>query len=130
MEERIFFFYLNEVYVEKNSINARHEETAIEEHNQNNKTIFDEPFVGQYFLNEEEALIFFFYQNYARKKGFSVRKGRFVNKKTGESKRRDFFVIMKENHSLKKITQKKQETEVIQDVNARITCIPRRVASH
>nr|KAJ0201571.1 hypothetical protein LSAT_V11C600301820 [Lactuca sativa] len=107
MEERIFFD-LNEVPVEENSINARHEETATEEHSQNNKTIFDEPFVGQYFLSEEEALIF--YQNYARKKGFSVRKGRFMNKKTGERKRRDFFCHHEGKSEFKKDYTKKKKT--------------------
>lgn len=75
MEEHIILD-LNEVPVEENSMDAQHE-------------IFGEPFVGQCFLSEEEALVF--YQNYARKSGFSVRKGRFMNKKTGERKRRDFF---------------------------------------
>nr|KAJ0195858.1 hypothetical protein LSAT_V11C700384520 [Lactuca sativa] len=114
MEERIFFD-LNEVPVEENSINARHEETAIEGHSQNNKTIFDEPFVGQYFLSEEEALIFC--QNYARKKGFSIRKGRFVNKKTGGRKRRKL-------EFKKDYTEKKQETEVHNHVllNAHEVC--------
>ncbi|KAL4569221.1 hypothetical protein LXL04_024856 [Taraxacum kok-saghyz] len=52
--------------------------------------------------------LLFFYQSYARKNGFSVRKGRFVNKKTGERKRRDFFVTVKENQSPKRISQKKR----------------------
>ncbi|KAL6543874.1 hypothetical protein OROGR_010371 [Orobanche gracilis] len=73
---------------QENSINAQHEEADIEEGSQTNKADFDEPFVGQCFLSEEEALVF--YQNFARKNGFSVRKGRFVNKK-GERRRRDFF---------------------------------------
>ena len=80
---------LNEEPVEENSMNAQHENNAIEEQSQNNIANFEEPFVGQCFPSEEEALVF--YQSYARKNGFSVRKGRFVNKKTGERKRRDFF---------------------------------------
>ncbi|KAL4584029.1 hypothetical protein LXL04_008619 [Taraxacum kok-saghyz] len=48
----------------------------VEEHGQVNNAIPEEPFVGQCFLSEEEALVF--YQSYARKNGFSVRKGRFV----------------------------------------------------
>ncbi|XVF11801.1 hypothetical protein REPUB_Repub08aG0059100 [Reevesia pubescens] len=47
-----------------------------------------EPFVGQCFLSEEEA--FAFYQNYAKRNGFSIRKGR-TDKKRGEVTRRDFF---------------------------------------
>ncbi|KAH7862138.1 hypothetical protein Vadar_000641 [Vaccinium darrowii] len=47
-----------------------------------------EPFVGQCFPSEEEAFIF--YKTYANRHGFSIRKGRFVNK-NGEIARRDFF---------------------------------------
>ena len=38
-----------------------------------------ESFVGQCFLSEEEAFIF--YITYARQHGFSIQKGRFVTKK-------------------------------------------------
>jgi hypothetical protein len=38
-----------------------------------------EPFIGQCFLSEEEA--FGFYENYAKRSGFSIRKGRFLKKK-------------------------------------------------
>ena len=85
----LFPFDLNKVPAEENSMNGQHEKVAIEEESQNKNSVFEEPFVGQCFLSEEEA--FAFYQSYARKNGFSVRKGRFVNKKTGEKKRRDFF---------------------------------------
>ncbi|KAL4575093.1 hypothetical protein LXL04_021934 [Taraxacum kok-saghyz] len=78
----LFPFDLNKVPAEENSMNGQHEKVAIEEESQNKNSVFEEPFV-------EEA--FAFYQSYARKNGFSVRKGRFVNKKTGEKKRRDFF---------------------------------------
>jgi hypothetical protein len=47
-----------------------------------------EPFVGQCFLSEEEAFIF--YRNYANQHGFSIRKGQFVTKEK-EKVRRDFF---------------------------------------
>lgn len=47
-----------------------------------------EPFIGQCFLSEEEA--FKFYENYAKRSGFSIRKGRFVNK-NGIMHRRDLF---------------------------------------
>ena len=46
------------------------------------------PFVGQTFLNEEEALVF--YQKFARLHGFNVRKDR-IEKKDGKIVRRDFF---------------------------------------
>ncbi|KAK9054089.1 hypothetical protein SSX86_025166 [Deinandra increscens subsp. villosa] len=101
---------LNELHAEENLVNSQHELDVAED---------NEPFVDQCFLSEEEALVF--YQNYARKNGFSVRKGRFVNKK-GDRRRRDFVVIAKEQRSLTKTTQKRQETEAIQDVNARPIC--------
>ena len=47
-----------------------------------------EPFIGQCFLSEEEA--FKFYENYAKRSGFSIRKGRFVNK-NGIMHRSDFL---------------------------------------
>ncbi|KAJ8420881.1 hypothetical protein Cgig2_027209 [Carnegiea gigantea] len=46
------------------------------------------PFVGQTFLSEKEALVF--YQNFACLHGFSVRKDR-IDKKDGKIVRRDFF---------------------------------------
>ncbi|KAL4588647.1 hypothetical protein LXL04_001539 [Taraxacum kok-saghyz] len=76
---------LNEESVEENSMNAQHENNAIEEQSQNNIANFEEPFVV-----------------YARKNGFSVRKGRFVNKKTGEKKIRDFFCHREGKSELKK----------------------------
>ncbi|KAG5558295.1 hypothetical protein RHGRI_008276 [Rhododendron griersonianum] len=45
------------------------------------------PFIGQCFLSEEEAFIF--YKKYACAKGFSIRKDR-TEKKNGEIQRRDF----------------------------------------
>ncbi|XP_074315207.1 protein FAR1-RELATED SEQUENCE 11-like [Silene latifolia] len=47
-----------------------------------------EPFVGQCFLSEEEAYLF--YENFARDNGFSIRRGRFETK-NGKMVRRDFF---------------------------------------
>ncbi|XP_074314717.1 protein FAR1-RELATED SEQUENCE 11-like [Silene latifolia] len=47
-----------------------------------------EPFVGQCFLSEEEAYLF--YENFARKSGFSIRRGRFETKNE-KMVRRDFF---------------------------------------
>ncbi|GJW27570.1 protein FAR1-related sequence 11 [Tanacetum coccineum] len=81
--EHIIPFDLNEVPIDEDVVD---EEGQIEEEN------VDEPFVGQCFLSEEEASIF--YQKYAKISGFSVRKGRFENKKgenKGERKRRNFF---------------------------------------
>ncbi|GKD11152.1 protein FAR1-related sequence 11, partial [Tanacetum coccineum] len=76
-------FDLNEVPIDEDVFDS---EGQIEEEN------VDEPFVGQCFLSEEEASVF--YQKYTKISGFSVRKGRFENKKgenKGERKRRDFF---------------------------------------
>ena len=47
-----------------------------------------EPFVGQCFLSEKEA--FMFYKNYANRYGFTIRKCRFITK-NGENVRYDFF---------------------------------------
>ena len=55
-------FDLNEVPMEENIVDEDIDE----------KENIDEPFVGQCFLSEEEAFVF--YVKYARKKGFSVRK--------------------------------------------------------
>ncbi|KAL4591000.1 hypothetical protein LXL04_003948 [Taraxacum kok-saghyz] len=63
---------LNEIHVKENSMNAQHENNAIEEKSQNNIANFEEPFVGQCFPSEEEALVF--YQVYARKSGFLFEK--------------------------------------------------------
>ncbi|KAL6501354.1 hypothetical protein OROHE_025001 [Orobanche hederae] len=52
-----------------------------------NRTSF-EPFVGQCFLSEQEAHQF--YENYAKRTGFSIRWGRFSTK-NGKIIRRDFF---------------------------------------
>ncbi|KAH7860111.1 hypothetical protein Vadar_009474 [Vaccinium darrowii] len=60
----------------------------IEDYEDEKSTNVFEPFVGQCFLSEEEAFIF--YKNYANRHGFSIRKGRFVTK-NGEIVRRDFF---------------------------------------
>ena len=43
-----------------------------------------EPFVGQCFLSEEEAFVF--YTTYASQHGFSIQKGWFVTKKKTKSK--------------------------------------------
>ncbi|KAH7849560.1 hypothetical protein Vadar_019618 [Vaccinium darrowii] len=50
----------------------------IEDYEDEKSTNVFEPFVGQCFLSEEEAFIF--YKNYANRHGFSIRKGRFVTK--------------------------------------------------
>ena len=66
-------------------------EIPIKEDVESQKEFFGTPFIGQCFLSQEEA--FLFYQKYAKMNGFSVRYGRFVNnKKTGEKKRRGFFL--------------------------------------
>ncbi|KAI3847706.1 hypothetical protein MKX03_028791 [Papaver bracteatum] len=47
-----------------------------------------EPFIGQCFLSEEEA--FLFYTKYADLNGFTIRHGRFCTNKNGEKTKRDF----------------------------------------
>ncbi|GAA0166043.1 hypothetical protein LIER_21291 [Lithospermum erythrorhizon] len=58
-----------------------------EENEDSSKEIF-EPFVGKCFLSEEETYVF--YHQYAKQKGFSIRKGRFIIKNERKV-RRDFF---------------------------------------
>ncbi|XVF54423.1 hypothetical protein PTKIN_Ptkin05aG0179100 [Pterospermum kingtungense] len=58
-----------------------------ERDNENSVELEFEPFVGQCFLSEEEA--FAFYQNYAKRNGFSIRRSR-TDKKHGELRKRDF----------------------------------------
>ncbi|CAL5191621.1 unnamed protein product [Lathyrus oleraceus] len=64
------------------------------------------PFVGQIFLSEEEAFIF--YKRYAYQHGFSVRKGRFI-KQNGIVSRRDFFCHREGRTALKIIEPSKEQ---------------------
>ena len=81
-------FDLNEVPVADNMMIVQDEEIVADEDSLSTEESIDETFVGQCFISEEDAFVF--YQNYARMKGFSIRKGRSDNKK-GERKRRDIF---------------------------------------
>lgn len=67
-------------------LNVPYEEVMEEE--QQSEDINFEPFVGQGFLSEEEAYLF--YHKYAKQRGFSIRKARFDKNKDGKVKRRDF----------------------------------------
>ena len=63
------------------------EQEAIEqEYERESECINFEPFIGQCFLSEEEAYLF--YHKYAKQHGFSVRKARFDKNKDGKIKRR------------------------------------------
>ncbi|XP_071726759.1 protein FAR1-RELATED SEQUENCE 11-like [Rutidosis leptorrhynchoides] len=95
---------LNEIPLE-DSIIIEQEGGNIED-GENESLDIEEPFVGQCFLSEEEA--FAFYQNYARKNGFSIRKRRFVNK-DGEKSRRDFFCHREGKPKPKMIDYTKQQ---------------------
>ncbi|KAI5407870.1 hypothetical protein KIW84_053927 [Lathyrus oleraceus] len=64
------------------------------------------PFVGQIFLSEEEAFIF--YKRYVYQHGFSVRKGRFI-KQNGIVSKRDFFCHREGRTSLKIIEPSKEQ---------------------
>ncbi|KAI5429436.1 hypothetical protein KIW84_034151 [Lathyrus oleraceus] len=64
------------------------------------------PFVGQIFLSEEEAFIF--YKRYAYQHRFSVRKGRFIKQNRIVS-RRDFFCHREGRTSLKIIERSKEQ---------------------
>jgi hypothetical protein len=70
--------------------NSECEVVELSNHEQEAITIENcfEPFIGQCFLSEEEA--FKFYEDYAKMSGFSIRRGRFVNK-NGIMHRRDLF---------------------------------------
>ncbi|PWA87446.1 protein FAR1-RELATED SEQUENCE 11 [Artemisia annua] len=89
-------FDLNEVPIEENIVDK--------DIDKNEK--IDEPFVGQCFLSEEEALVF--YKKYARMKGFSVRKGRFENK-NGVKKWRDLFCHREGKQESKDVDYSKQQ---------------------
>ncbi|GKE82340.1 hypothetical protein Tco_1552340 [Tanacetum coccineum] len=78
MEEMVSFD-LNEVPVAENMMTVENEEIIVDEDSCSEKENKCEPFVGQCFVTEEDAFIF--YKNYARTKGFSIRKGRSENKK-------------------------------------------------
>ncbi|PWA35360.1 subtilisin-like protease SBT5.4 [Artemisia annua] len=82
------------------------EEIVADEDRRSTKENIDEPFVGQCFISEKDAFIF--YQNYARMKGFLVRKGRSDNKK-GERKRRDIFCHHEGKPKPKMIDYSKQQ---------------------
>ena len=82
-------FDLNEIPTDLDPINVDLNEIIFEKDEQIMQDALDKPFVGQYFLSEEEA--FAFYQNFAKKNGFSIVHGRFNNNKNGEKTRRDFF---------------------------------------
>ena len=97
-----FSFDLNEVPID----DVDEEQSVIVQDDQSEILDFDEPFVGQCFSSEEEA--FAFYQNYARKIGFSVRKERFENKK-GEKTRRDFFCHREGKPDAKIVDYSKQQ---------------------
>lgn len=64
------------------------------------------PFVGQFFLSEEEAFVF--YKRYAYQHDFSVWKGRFI-KQNGIVSRRDFFCHHEGRTSLKSIEPSKEQ---------------------
>ena len=65
-----------------------------------------EPFVGQCFLSEKEAFIF--YKIYANRYGFTIRKGRFVTK-NGENVRLDFFYHREGIQQLKRVYSSKEQ---------------------
>ncbi|XP_077215652.1 protein FAR1-RELATED SEQUENCE 11-like [Tasmannia lanceolata] len=64
------------------------------------------PFIGQCFLSEEEAYIF--YKNYVKRHGFSIRKGRFIAKDR-ELRRRDFFCNREGRQPLKIVEPFKEQ---------------------
>ncbi|XP_074342210.1 protein FAR1-RELATED SEQUENCE 11-like [Apium graveolens] len=76
------------------------EQEASEDEEQENENISFEPFIGQCFLSEEEAYLF--YHKYAKQYGFSICKARFDKNKDGEIKRRD-FVYHREGLQLSKM---------------------------
>ena len=84
------------------------EEIGVIEENEDINSIENEfePFVGQCFLSEEEAFIF--YKNYANRYGFTIRKCRFVTK-NGENVRRDFFCHREGRQQLKRVDSSKEQ---------------------
>ena len=88
------------------------EEIGVIEENENINSIENEfePFVGQCFLSEEEAFIF--YKNYANRYGFTIRKNCFVTK-NGENVKHDFFCHRKSRQQLKKVNSSKEKRNKI-----------------
>ena len=85
-----------------------------------------EPFVGQCFLSEEEAFIF--YKNYANRNGFTIRKGR-SEKKNGEIGRHNFFRHREGRQSLKMVNPSKEQrnrTSLKCGCKARLTIVLRK----
>ena len=78
--------------------------------NQNKMHSYNESFVGQTFLTEEEAWIF--YHNYAHGNGFSITKDR-TQKKEGKIVRRDFFCHRGRNQPLKEIDLTKEQRNIV-----------------
>lgn len=95
-----FSFDLNEVPMDDDAIFVECGEKSDSGRNE-----FD-PFIGQCFLSEEEAFIF--YKNYAFRHGFSIRKARSL-KKNGELKRRDFCCQCEGKPALKLVDPFKQQ---------------------
>ncbi|XP_071689185.1 protein FAR1-RELATED SEQUENCE 11-like [Rutidosis leptorrhynchoides] len=97
---------LNEIPLEESPLDIEKDGCNIEEEGECKSLDLDEPFVGQCFLSEEEAFVF--YQNYAKRNGFAIRKGRFVNK-NGEKSRRDFFCHREGKSKVKMVDYSKQQ---------------------
>ncbi|GKC62989.1 protein FAR1-related sequence 11, partial [Tanacetum coccineum] len=106
MMKEMVSFDLNKVPVPENMMIVEDEEIIVDEDSCSEKENKCEPFVGQCFLTEEDAFVF--YKNYARMKGFSIRKGRSDNKR-GERKRRDIFCHYEGKPKPKVIDYSKQQ---------------------
>ena len=80
---------------------------VIEEHEDINSIENEfESFVGQCFLSEEEAFIF--YRNYANRYGFTIWKG-CIEEKKGEIARCDFFCYRQGKQPLKIVDPSKEQ---------------------
>lgn len=112
MDEIIFDFDLNEPPNDEEVMpfesifdfneNSREIDCSSEDVVQNE---FD-PFIGQCFLSEEEAFVFF--QKYAYRSGFCIRKTR-TNKKNGEVRRVDFVCQCEGKPLLKLVDSSKEQ---------------------
>ncbi|KAL8107726.1 hypothetical protein AgCh_024216 [Apium graveolens] len=89
------------------------EEQEASEEEQENENISFEPFIGQYFLSEEEAYLF--YHKYAKQYGFSICKARFDKNKDGVIKRRDFVCHREEVVDV--VSETEGESNIFEDAN-------------
>lgn len=98
--------YGENINLESSSLNSIHNQHQNYVEKGQDKSNF-EPFVGQTFLSEDEAWIF--YQKYAHLHGFSIRKDQTEKRDGHQIIRRDFFCHRGRTQPLKEIDPNKEQ---------------------